>query len=403
MSEVPYTLCAHCALDPSLARFIRDKGTIGTCTLCQTIQPRVVDGHVVSNVFKAVVRFHYPEWKYNDHWGMESLADLLRRPNPLIRTEGVPSLEAEHRYEFDFGVYLDDLTSPVYPASMDAGVYLFWGFSDGVRGMYSETLQDAKSADLEKLRRSLQHTNYYAFEDEWLGRLKPSASTFTSRVAADQPFFRARLGCRDEALRMDQDRGLYDPLRRVFFPHIGDDLGAPKQSATLGQRLNRPNISYLYLANTLDTAIAEVRPHPGHTVSIGQFLSQRDLEIADLTSIELLPFTDNEANLENFILLRNIERSFSDPVTPDDRAGYLLTQFLADIFRRMGFGGIKYRSSITTGTNLVVFDPLSFSYIPGSAEVRTIISLAYNTDTPLFEQQRSTIQGVEYFATHRNG
>ena len=68
----------------------------------------------------------------------KALSALLRNPNPIIRTENVPELEADLLLEFDFSTYVDALTHPVYPPSENDGVYLYWGFSDGGRGIYAQ-------------------------------------------------------------------------------------------------------------------------------------------------------------------------------------------------------------------------------------------------------------------------
>src|SRR5947207_6161559 len=102
-----------------------------------------------AHINKSLVRFHYTEWSYNEHWGGDSLGTLLRQPNPLLNTEAVAIAEADPSCDFDFSLYVDQLTSPAYPPSEETGVYLYWGFADGSRGVYSETLQEMKSAELD--------------------------------------------------------------------------------------------------------------------------------------------------------------------------------------------------------------------------------------------------------------
>ena len=258
-----------------------------------------------------------------------------------------------------------------------------------------------RSSELDDLSKALLRTNYYELEDASSDACNSSAPNISHAVTIGECFFRARIGFQGEALRTDLEAPEDDVPVQVVFPYIGEQLAAPPQDVARGGRLNRSNITFLYLASTLETALAEVRPHPGHTVSIGQFRSDRNLKIANLAGVELLPFATSEAALRDFVLLRSIEYAFATPVLPDDPVGYLLTQFLADTLRRMGFNGAMFHSSVTAGVNLVAFEPAAFSYVAGSADVRTIISVAYAAETPSFEVARSTAPGVQYWPVRK--
>jgi hypothetical protein len=66
------------------------------------------------------------------------------------------------------------------------------------------------------------------------------------------------------------------------------------------------------------------------------------------------------------------------PVTPDERTPYLLTQLLAEVLLRRGFDGVRYRSSVSDGSNICVFYPEKFEFVPDHSEVRRINTLAYS-------------------------
>lgn len=54
---------------------------------------------------------------------------------------------------------------------------------------------------------------------------------------------------------------------------------------------------------------------------------------------------------------KDIDNAFSKPVTPHEQiAEYVPTQVLAEFFRSQGLDGIRYRSSVGQGTNIVFFD-----------------------------------------------
>jgi hypothetical protein len=290
----------------------------------------------LAELFKTLVRFHYAEWDYNEHWGGDRLSTLLRKSNPILRTKSVAAAEADESSGFDFDLFIDALTDPGYPKSPKRGVYLYYGFDkEAGRGAYPTPLKEEQSHELKTLAAALPRTNYYALEQKWRKRLQREASKIAMNARAGMQLFLARIGFADEAWKTKLKSSIDEAPVHVTFPYVGRDIAAPPQIHARAGRLNRANVSFLYLADTLDTALAEVRPHPGHTVSIGQFQSTEDLRFANLAGVDLLRFAKNEEEVETFVLLRNMEQAFALPVVPDDPAGYLLTQFLADILRQI--------------------------------------------------------------------
>ena len=66
-------------------------------------------------------------------------------------------------------------------------------------------------------------------------------------------------------------------------------------------RLSRSGISYVYVASDKETAIAEVRPHPGHFISVGDFILNKRLKFADFRAISILNLFESEKEIGNFI------------------------------------------------------------------------------------------------------
>lgn len=159
------------------------------------------------------------------------------------------------------------------------------------------------------------------------------------------------------------------------------EIGAPPPLKATAGRMNRDGVSFLYLASEQNTAVAEVRPHPGQIVSIGKFTTNCELIIADFNAIEIYDYFLNDKLLDAFSLLKSIDVSFSMPIPPDQRHNYSLTQFLSDLLRTLNFDGIAYRSSIGSGFNVTIFDPEKFQYVPGSEGVVKIEKLNYSWAT----------------------
>ena len=389
---------------------VAERGSSGVCSLCGKRRAHVALAQSVADVFKAIVRYHYSELAYNPHLGGDDLWRILKEPNPILNSDTRLIEQAEVETEFDFGVLIHELTDPAYNAGAQHGVFIYAGFRGDRRDCYVDCPKDAKAAELQKLAQQLSTTNAYALEEHWLALLAPTVGRIEEDIPVGTTFYRARIGVRDRAIsaslfRPVATRGvgkgamsgnLLDPdVKRISFPFVDDHIGAPSPLLATAGRLNRANVSLLYLADLAETAVAEVRPHPGHLVSLGKFSSCRSLRCANLSAIDLLPFTSSETDVDLFVLLRNIEHAFAMPVIPGNALTYLVTQFLADIFRKLGCHGLRFRSSVGAGTNLVSFDPGTFAYVPGSGSVRKICALKYEALLADFELERNP--GVEYF------
>ena len=147
-------------------------------------------------------------------------------------------------------------------------------------------------------------------------------------------------------------------------------------------RLNRARVSILYLASDRETAVAEVRPHPGHIVSTAEFESTRALKIADLTAKDIRNFL-SDTRLEELRLIFSFNSLMNLPVTPDRREYYLITQILSDCVRQAGFDGVRFQSSLGPGSNFAFFNATDFALVPKSEGVLAVKALAYDlTEMP---------------------
>jgi hypothetical protein len=89
------------------------------------------------------------------------------------------------------------------------------------------------------------------------------------------------------------------------------------------------------------------------------------------------------AILETIIAM---EKSLATAAPPSNRQLYSLTQFLAETLRRLGFDGVKFRSTVSTGMNLVLFDPDVATWVPDSSRVVEVQKVIYkHEDRKLFD------------------
>ncbi len=122
-------------------------------------------------------------------------------------------------------------------------------------------------------------------------------------------------------------------------------------------------ISYMYLGDSVDACIAELRPSVGTRVCMGKFVTIWDMVLLDLTSVPKLPvrsifspdYEHDMARAQAFMngFINEIRRPMSDR---DIGLEYLLTQALAEWTRHQGYDGIVYLGSQNThGHNYVLF------------------------------------------------
>ncbi len=145
---------------------------------------------------------------------------------------------------------------------------------------------------------------------------------------------------------------------------LGQDRMKPLRDCATEGRANPKGISFLYLATDRTTAIGEVRPWIGAYVSVGLFKPCRELTVVNCTatgdpipSITYYWGQDSPAQECEETLWTRIGDAFARPVTLNDTiADYVPTQIIAELLKVQGFDGIKYRSSLGEGQNILLFD-----------------------------------------------
>lgn len=360
-----FSICTECAQSQELKTYISANSTPDCrCTLClRTEHPCCTSARTpdLENVFKALIRIQYNEVDYNPHWGGHSSpTELLSVQNEIIDVSRIilepPDLES--------GLELLDheLSSVPYP-DVDKGIGIYAGYTDGQQNMLLRAIKDWDAWSLTDLKRNLHKTNAYDLEDSFQKQLDGLVHSCEMGISKATPFYRARIGI-DGVEHGD----VFNPNPR-HMPFTDADLGAPPPPIASAGRLNRQGVSYLYIGSSRETAISEIRPHPGHLISLGQFDTVRDLRVLDFSKPTFLDFPLTDVGLEQFDLISSIDRDLSRPITPERRAAYISAQFIADLVRQRGFDGVLYRSSVSDGTNLCVFDPHTLNYAPGSASV----------------------------------
>ena len=149
-------------------------------------------------------------------------------------------------------------------------------------------------------------------------------------------------------------------------PYTDDQMGAPPNRIASHGRANPAGIPYLYLGSDANTAISEIRPHPGEMACVADFTTPPTLKLVDLSTPRKMvsPFiladADEVGRMRNDLpLLERLGSELTRPVIPQSAAiDYTPSQYLCEFIKKCGYHGVIYRSSvITDGMNLALFQP----------------------------------------------
>lgn len=154
-------------------------------------------------------------------------------------------------------------------------------------------------------------------------------------------------------------------LMRDVTPLPLDEMGAPPVEVASDGRANPIGIRYLYLADDLDTAIAEVKPSKSALVSLAAFrvAAGRALRLIDLTNprLTISPFRISSSSITDvrasMSFLEALGEELSVPTQPHRATrDYLASQYLCELIKVSGYDGVIYRSSLAGGRNFAFFD-----------------------------------------------
>ena len=193
--------------------------------------------------------------------------------------------------------------------------------------------------------------------NEFLHEVLETAERRVEPMEAGREFWRAQVGClwgKDEISPGESvDVPIPYPAKRM----------KPLEGRAIEGRVNPKGIPCLYGATDNRTAVAETRAWKGARVTVAKFQIVRPLKIVNCTlharrpTIIRVGGTPLKRDWEAHVWHR-IDKAFSRPVTPcDDLADYAPTQILAELFKRHGYHGIAYASSLGPGHNLAIFNP----------------------------------------------
>ncbi|WP_454832581.1 RES family NAD+ phosphorylase [Pseudoxanthomonas wuyuanensis] len=290
----------------------------GSCSFCETKDVDLVEPRQLADLFEMLISVYEP------NPAGKSLVEWMKEDWQLFSH---PRMDIAHAKEL-LGEILND--------------------GDIVRKTFlpSETYKSEALVRWETLRDELMYKNRY-FLDEALDtdRLKELLVHLPADHMPDL-WYRARI-LAGEA------------------PYPIEEMGAPPKRVATHGRANPTGIPYLYLGSLPETAAAEVRPHTGEVACVADFMISTPLTAVDLRGPRKLvsPFVLADASAigqmrADIPFLERLGDELTRPVLPRSAAiDYVPSQYLCEFIKKSGYDGVAYRSSVSTGMNLALFDP----------------------------------------------
>nr|WP_294553224.1 RES family NAD+ phosphorylase [uncultured Rhodopila sp.] len=317
---MPARCCPECFDDRGLRNSIFQHlgATHGRCSFCGTDNVDLVEPRQLATYFELLVNVYEP-----DPTG-KSLVEWMKKDWNLFSH---PAMDVAHAKEL-LGEILDDgeiVRRPFAPSSSyTSGGLIQW-----------ETLRDEMmyknrwfldvAIDTDRLKDLLVHLPADDLPKRW---------------------YRARLLVGEDSYPIDK-------------------MGAPPKRLASHGRANPAGIPYLYLGSLAETAASEVRPHTGEVACVADFTIPGVIRAVDLRNPRKLvsPFLLVDASAVGQLradipFLERLGEELTRPVLPSGAAiDYIPSQYLCEFIKRCGYDGVVYRSSVSEGFNLALFNP----------------------------------------------
>jgi hypothetical protein len=315
--------CPECFGDRHLRREIipfRSKGQIGRCSYCSSENVSVLPPALLAEKFELLIGAYQRDeagkllvqW-FRDDWGM-----------------------------FDHPRMDDSRAKDLLAEILNDGEIVRQTFSP------ASDVETDHLSEWEKLRAELMYRNRF-FPHSNIDLKRLGILLLSLKLSAEEVpslWYRARIQTGDT-------------------PFLVADMGAPPSRSASHGRANPAGIPYLYLASTQDTAISEIRPHTGEIACVADFRTPGNLTLVDLRSPKKTasPFSLTDAAdigrmRSDLPFLERLGQELTRPVLPQAAAiDYTPSQYLCEFIKECRYNGVIYRSSVSDGMNLALFDP----------------------------------------------
>ncbi len=341
--------CSHCFASPYLKDKINRNKSTGNCDFCETHNVSTIDPRELSPSFQSIFDLYILSEKgqqpanqiIEDFSGVIFSLQDLRTIDRLLKEIFADDLQIYAEF-FENNIILSCNENPTYAKEVKS-LQLTW----------ENFVHEIKSIN------RFHITSVFDFI-----KLEHLLKINSVKIPKGKIFYRGRIS------------------NAKGYPR--EEMGNPPNHLAKSGRANPVGISYLYIANDLDTTLFETRAGLHDYVSIGEFKLKEDIQIIDLKEVgnqDPFDLAQNEL-LEDYLaylpFLRRLGYELSKPVRrQDSELDYLPTQYLTEFIKSINSDGVAYGSSLNkTGQNLAIFNPKKFECT--KVNVYEITDISYN-------------------------
>ena len=345
--------CAECFGDRGLRRSIIPLRSteIGQCSYCNSENVAIVVPSQLSEYFELLISAYRQDaggkllvQLFREEWGLfgHSCMDDSRAKDLLAEILDDGEIVRQTFAPID---YIAEALRKNLKLDIDLAIQVGAAMA---QGRIPHIIVSSALSEWEELRDELMHHNRFFPETRVdLKRLEFLFSFLT--LSADEVpdlWYRARIQSGEASI-------------------TASEMGAPPKRIASHGRANPAGIPYLYLGSSPLSAIAEIRPQTGEVACVAEFRTPHELKIVDLRSPRkmvspfLLEDTEDICRMRSDLpFLEQLGDELTRPVLPQAAAiDYTPSQYLCEFIKKCGYGGVIYRSSVSDGMNLALFDP----------------------------------------------
>ena len=358
--------CTNCFIDPEIKAIIENKRINGNCDFCGKKDIKVYDvddDTTLSDAFENLLEIYTPFKNLPKNYP-KGKVDLLK--NFFYHKWRIFNVEPEILYSLIISICHERYSED--PEIFDSPVGIWQNYDNEFLIDNAIIKNHSWQEFVEAIKwKNRFHTNY--INEEILNLfIRCVRKTYRS----GKTFYRARI-CTDNS------------------GYSMEEMGAPKDGLATAGRANPSGISMLYLADSAETTLYEIRAGVYDYVTVGTFELLSDIEIINLADIDKIsPFiASNLYGIEfirqsvNIDILKVISCEIAKPLRRHDSTlDYLPTQYISDFIKSKSYAGIEYTSTMHHGgVNLAIFDENLFKCI--STTVYDVKSLKYESEPPI--------------------
>jgi hypothetical protein len=319
--------CANCFTSSYLISIINVDDRIGICDFCETENTSIYLARELPDQFRAILSLYIP-----DENSKTSLIEALEK---------------------DFGLFTEKVRIPsnlLKSIFQDEEQNLTKLLETNVSFQNKELLE-AESDNLndvwDNFKEEIKFVNRYHIKNTInLDKLKTYFlhESFNKEIKKGRIFFRCRVSDKNG------------------FPC--EEMGNPPIELASSGRANPKGISYLYVADSLETSMYETRATLFDYVTVGEFKLTKDIKILNLRNPKDDPIYWSEfEEIENYLIyipfIQTLQKELSLPIRKRDKLlDYIPTQYISEFIKSLGFDGVEYQSSLNSeGYNIAIFNP----------------------------------------------